>query len=85
MDYFHFDVIYALGITDVDDKIIIRARERGLKHWREINAMAKEFENEFLKDMDDLGVRRPEAVTRVTEHLPEIIAYIERIMKVSAY
>ncbi|CAN0555594.1 unnamed protein product, partial [Ectocarpus sp. 8 AP-2014] len=30
-DYFRFDVTYALGITDVDDKIIARARENGLR------------------------------------------------------
>lgn len=83
VDYFHFDVIYALGITDVDDKIIARAGARGLTDWPEIAGMATEYEREFMKDMDNLGVRRPDAVTRVTDHLPDIIAYIERILEVS--
>lgn len=85
VDHFRFDVTYALGVTDVDDKIIARARERGLKRWPEIAVMAGKFEKEFMEDMDDLGVRRPDAVIRVTEHLPDIIAYIERIIEVRSY
>lgn len=84
-DYFHLDVIYALGITDVDDKIIARGSARGLKSWDEIAVMARQYEDEFMRDMDDLGVRRPDAVTRVTEHIPDIIAYIERIVEVHYY
>ncbi|CAM9622475.1 unnamed protein product, partial [Sphacelaria rigidula] len=81
VDYFHLDVTYALGITDVDDKIIARGAAKGLKRWDEIAVMARQFEGAFMKDMDDLGVRRPDAVTRVTEHIPDIIAYIERILE----
>lgn len=81
-DYFRFDITYALGITDVDDKIIARARERGLREWPEIALMAREYEKQFMDDMAELGVRPPDAVTRVTDHLPDIIAYIERIVEV---
>lgn len=81
-DYFRFDVTYALGVTDIDDKIIARARERGLKDWPEIAAMALEFEKQFMGDMSELGVRAPDAITRVTDHLPDIVAYIEGILEV---
>ena len=43
-------------------------------------AHARKFEREFFDDMDRLGVRRPDVVTRVTEYVPEIVAYIARIM-----
>lgn len=82
-DYFRFDITYALGITDVDDKIIERARERDLRDWPEIAGMAAEFERQFMEDMSELGVRPPDAVTRVTDHVPEIIGYIQRIVDVS--
>lgn len=81
-NYFRFDITYALGITDVDDKIIARARERGLRQWPEIALMAGEYEKQFMDDMAELGVRPPDVVTRVTDHLPDIIAYIERIVEV---
>ncbi|CBJ27917.1 Cysteinyl-tRNA Synthetase [Ectocarpus siliculosus] len=80
-DYFRFDVTYALGITDVDDKIIARARENGLREWPEVAEMAAEFERQFLEDMSDLGVRPPDALTRVTDHIPDIVAYIQRILE----
>lgn len=82
-DYFRFDITYALGITDVDDKIIARARERGLRDWPAIAGMAADFERQFMEDMSELGVRPPDAITRVTDHVPEIIEYIQRIVDVS--
>ena len=39
-----------------------------------------EFEREFFDDMAALNVLPPDAVTRVSDYLPEIIAYIERIL-----
>jgi cysteinyl-tRNA synthetase len=75
-DFLHLDVDFAMGMTDVDDKIITRARERG-ENPRDL---ARHFEESFTRDMDDLGVRRPSSVGRVTEHIPQILAYIERIM-----
>ncbi|CAN0158729.1 unnamed protein product, partial [Hapterophycus canaliculatus] len=80
-DYFRYDVTYALGITDVDDKIIARARERDLLEWPKIAEMAMYFERQFMEDMSELGVRPPDAITRVTEHVPEIISYIQRIVE----
>eukprot|EP00271_Cylindrocystis_brebissonii_P001523 TRINITY_DN11788_c0_g2_i1.p1 TRINITY_DN11788_c0_g2~~TRINITY_DN11788_c0_g2_i1.p1 ORF type:complete len:804 (+),score=187.84 TRINITY_DN11788_c0_g2_i1:329-2740(+) len=44
-------------------------------------AHAARYEKEFFDDMDALGIRRPDALLRVTEYIPEIIAYIEKIIK----
>jgi cysteinyl-tRNA synthetase len=42
-------------------------------------AHAARFEAAFLEDMDALGVRPPTVLTRVSEYIPEIVAYVERI------
>jgi cysteinyl-tRNA synthetase len=92
-DYFNLDVLHVMGMTDVDDKIIARAKESGI-HFTDI---AKNFENEFWEDMQTLGVcsflvwlvttklfsqvRKPMAVTRVSEHIPEIIKFVESILE----
>lgn len=37
-------------------------------------------QREFLEDMDALGCRRPDVLTRVSEYVPEIIAYVQQII-----
>jgi len=82
---YHFAVecFYCLGMTDIDDKIIKKGWERGLveKPWEEYAALARSYEKEFWEDMDALNVLRPTAVTRVSEHIDDIIAYITRILE----
>jgi cysteinyl-tRNA synthetase len=70
------DVNFAVGVTDIDDKIIERAISKGYKNWPEMELMVRSLENEFFEDLDALNVRRPDAVLRVTEHMKEIIQYI---------
>ncbi|CAG9461321.1 unnamed protein product [Pedinophyceae sp. YPF-701] len=41
---------------------------------------AARYEDEFLQDMDRLGVRRPDCMPRVSEYVPEIVAYIQKIV-----
>ena len=43
-------------------------------------ALAQYWEGEFFKDMARLRVLRPDTLTRVTEYLPEIVAFVERII-----
>eukprot|EP00941_MAST-03F_sp_MAST-3F-sp1_P002967 g2967.t1 len=75
-DHFRLPVMTAMGITDVDNKIVIRARERKISAAK----LAREFEQEFLQDMKSLGVELPPKLTRVSEHIPDIHAYIEGII-----
>ncbi len=70
------DVRYVRNFTDVDDKIIKRARERG----EDPGALAKRFADEFEADMDALGNARPDAEPRVTETIPEIVALVRRLV-----
>ncbi|EFJ42920.1 hypothetical protein VOLCADRAFT_66444 [Volvox carteri f. nagariensis] len=43
-------------------------------------AHAAKYEREFLEDMDALGCRRPDVLTRVSEYMPEIVNYVQRIL-----
>ncbi len=72
-----FDVTYVRNITDIDDKIINRANERG-EPFRDLT-------NRFIAAMHDdaaaLGVLPPDQEPRATEHLPEIIDMINRLIE----
>ena len=68
-------VNHVMNITDVDDKIIRNAAAANLP----IDIYTRKFEDAFFEDMDALGVERPESVPRATEHIPEMVALVERL------
>lgn len=72
-----FDVFYLQNITDIDDKIIKRAKERKISPQK----LAKDFEKEYLKDMKTLKINSVVRYARATKHIKEIISQIERLLK----
>ncbi len=72
-----FKVTYVRNFTDVDDKIINRANERG-KDWK---SLAEEYIAEFYIDMDALGLRRPTVEPKATEHIADIIALVDKLIE----
>lgn len=74
-------VEFALGVTDIDDKIIARAAENGSTSWEDMVAFARHWEADFFSDMERLGVRPPDAVLRVTEHMPEVVRYVQQLLE----
>ncbi len=71
-----YDVTYVRNFTDVDDKIINRANELGVDP-REI---AQKYIEEYRQDMASLNVQRPDVEPKVTEHIPQIIELIQKII-----
>lgn len=80
--YSGYDVTFVRNITDVDDKIIKRARELKLRPEQ----IAREFTYTFWKDMHSLNVASPDIEPRCTEFIQPMIAFIaELITKNHAY
>ena len=77
INYFHYDVNLFMNITDIDDKIIQKSNEQK----RDFSEFAKYWENKFFKDMEALNIMYPNYITRVSEYIPEIILFIETIIK----
>lgn len=71
-----FKVFYLQNITDVDDKIIARAREKDVS----LKDLALAFENEYLKDMKELGINSVSKYARATEYIKEIISQVKRLI-----
>ncbi|MGA3265366.1 MAG: cysteine--tRNA ligase [Verrucomicrobiota bacterium] len=69
-------VTHVMNITDVEDKIIKRVRENRTT-LREFTA---QYEAAFFEDLKTLNCREPHHKPRATEHIPEIIALIEKLV-----
>ena len=70
-----FDLTHVMNITDVDDKIIERAKAAG----ESIKEFTAPFAEAFLEDMDTLRLQRPEIMPYATEHIDEMLSLILRL------
>jgi len=71
-----FDVDYVRNFTDVDDKIIARAAERGVA----IDVLTEEMIAAFHADADALGCLRPTHEPRATAHMDAMVAMIQTLV-----
>ena len=72
-----YKVDYLQNITDIEDKIIQRAKQ--VKVTPQV--LARKFEKEYLKDMKALGIKSVSKYARATEHIPEIISQVKRLLE----
>jgi len=74
-EYKGFEVTLIQNITDVDDKVIEKADERGTDY----RIVAQEYADEYLYASDLLGIKRSTFYPRATQHIQEIISLVERL------
>ncbi len=72
-----YKVKYIQNFTDIDDKIIARANERGIP----AKEMAEKFIDEYFKDMDSLNIMRADIYPRATEEVPDIINTVQKLIE----
>ncbi len=72
-----YAVKLAMNLTDVDDKTIKGAREKG-KSLKEFTSF---YEKAFFEDLDSLGIKRAFAYPKATDHVKEMIGIIERLLE----
>lgn len=76
-DYFGYNILMCMNITDIDDKIIQRSREKNV----DFESLARYWEAMFWDDMRALNIELPDVVTRVSEYVPEVIRFIQGILE----
>ena len=70
-----FEVKFVQNFTDIDDKIIKRAKKEGCS----TDELSERNIDEFHKDMDNLSILRPSCMPRATKCLHQIINFIEEL------
>ncbi|HEX6143815.1 MAG TPA: cysteine--tRNA ligase [Geminicoccaceae bacterium] len=71
------DCLYVRNITDIEDKIIAAAAASG-EPWQ---AIVERYTAAYHADMAALGVLAPSVEPRATEHIPEMLGLIERLIQ----
>jgi cysteinyl-tRNA synthetase len=75
--YKGFHVTYVRNFTDIDDKIINRARQEGVS-W---DTIARQYTKEYYSDMNLLGVEKADIEPKATEHITEIIKIVATLIE----
>ncbi len=68
---------HVMNITDVDDKIMARAAAAG----QSIGDYTAKYEAAFLEDLNALTIEQPEFLARATEHIPQMVGLIEKLVE----
>src|SRR6266478_1501421 len=76
LEFKGYAVQHVMNITDVEDKIIKRVRETNTS----LLEFTGKFEAAFFDDLKTMNCRPPTQTPRATEHIPEIIALIEKLL-----
>jgi len=77
LEYKGLRVKYVSNITDIDDKMINRAKETGLS----VQELGEVYSDAYFEDIAKLNVKRPDVTPRATQHIPEIIDAIETLVE----
>ncbi len=76
LEFKNFQVTHVMNITDIEDKIIKRVRETKTT----LPEFTGKFETAFFDDLKALNCHAPHQTPRATEHIPEIISLIEKLI-----
>ncbi|MCR4707860.1 MAG: cysteine--tRNA ligase [Clostridiales bacterium] len=76
-EYKGYEVTFVQNFTDIDDKMIRRANEEGIT----VKELGERFIKEYYQDADALGVERASVNPKATEHIPEIIGIIQKLVE----
>ena len=71
-----YAVTFVTNVTDIEDKIIARAADKGTTE----SELAQVFQDEYWQQMDRLGVQRPDELPRATEFVPQMQALIAELI-----
>ncbi len=77
LEHLGYEVRFVRNFTDVDDKIINRAKEE----CTDFMTIANRYIASYYMDMDAIGVRPADVEPRVTEHMEEIVDVIRRLIE----
>ena len=77
LEYSGYKVTFVQNFTDIDDKMIDRANREGIT----VRELGDRFIKEYWKDANALGIRPATVHPRATDHMPQMISLIQRLLE----
>jgi cysteinyl-tRNA synthetase len=77
LTYKGYRVRWVVNVTDVEDKIIAEAAERGV----DVTTLASDLEHQYVEAIARLGVRSIDAMPRASEYVPAMIDHITKLIE----
>lgn len=74
--FFNIKLVTAMGVTDIDDKII----RKGINTQTDYKKIAQQFEHEFWLDMASLNIEKPLIICRVSDHIKSIEIFVKHLI-----
>lgn len=74
--YRGYKVTFVSNYTDIDDKMIKRANERGIS----VKELADEIIPLYQRDYGALGIEKPDVSPKATEYIPQIVELVENLL-----
>lgn len=72
-----YDVTFVCNVTDIEDKIIKESLDTGIP----TEQLTSKYIDIYHEDVAALGVREPDIEPRATDHVPQMVSFIERLIK----
>ncbi len=76
LEYKKYDVKFVMNLTDIDDKLIKKSNEENLP----VQKIAEKYAEAFFEDISKLGIKKADIYPKATEHMPEIIDLIQKLV-----
>ncbi len=77
LKHLNYSVLYVRNITDIDDKIIQKSKEKNINY----KELAESVWEEFVQAHENLNCLVPDIEPRATAFVPEIVQYIDQLIK----
>ena len=77
LKHLNYSVLYVRNITDIDDKIIQKSQEKNINY----RDLAESVWEEFVQAHENLNCLVPDIEPRATAYVPEIVQYIDQLIK----
>ncbi len=77
LKYKGYELTHVFNLTDIDDRIINESKARNIS----IDEFTAPYIKYFWEDFDALGMERPDVTPRATQHIPEMIEIISKLIE----